>query len=789
MGIFRTVSLFFKEGNSDKVYKVIIEEADAGYLVNFAFGRRDSKLQTGTKTTSPVSEGKANEIFDKLVHEKMAKGYTLDEQGTPFTGTLKEEKKSNILPQLLNSIEFDQLDKYINDDNWATQQKIDGVRILYQVENGIVIAINRTGIEVETKPLIAKEVLELAQEDQVILDGEVVGDNYYIFDLIKFNDDLKPLSYQERLGRLMKLTRNWQAKNCIVIDTAFRLAEKKKMLVKLMESNAEGVVLKNLKAEYKPGRPNSLGDQLKYKFVQTVSVMVMGINDKRSIIMGLIKSNEIKTVGNVSIPPNMDIPNIGDIVEVKYLYAFKATDALFQPVYLGVRNDVQSFECKIEQLKYKSDEDIAKKDPESDLIQEDDRQLEYSPSTSVNTKAFEYSSIDEKHEEEQKGVGNVDVPLLTHKLDKEFNEKLQLYFSFEHDSQIDKEFEYYSLSDFLNRGMDPNLVIFPYGVPVAFLFDEDGDREKLVDVGLNMRLITEYKPNIAKLTFFQSYYRSIKKLYELGVNILFPEELSEFTGINTQDIYQEFMNLAMLKFLQNEEYDEKGFLYIDVPRTIQFFDKYIDQQKSTDVFLFGTESFNNFEWIFSLTNKYKANIKCAFENVGSRKEVSQIPVYTYSEIQKLINGFPCVAVIFNNIGTQELVDYLESLGVREIIDFSNIHVQVSPNMHLVKLDLGTTIKEMLLNIGSSSKMTVYDIIKLDPIKIKSDNLIKIMDAFKIFDELDIEDDLRSIDIVSDDLKITTLSNIFKMIEQVLNRDKKEQLFVSIIEYIESIHNS
>ena len=74
MTIVRETLLFYKEGNSDKVYQVYIEKADGGFLVNFAFGRRDAKLQTGTKTTSPVSEEKANEIFDKLVHEKMAKG-------------------------------------------------------------------------------------------------------------------------------------------------------------------------------------------------------------------------------------------------------------------------------------------------------------------------------------------------------------------------------------------------------------------------------------------------------------------------------------------------------------------------------------------------------------------------------------------------------------------------------------------------------------------------------------------------------------------------------------------
>ena len=372
MPVVKSTSLFFREGSSDKVYQVTMEAVDNGFQVNFAFGRRDTKLQTGTKTTSPVDESKATQIFDKLIQEKMAKGYTLDEQGTPFAGTEKESKKTSILPQLLNNIEYDQLESYLSDDNWATQQKIDGIRIIYQVENGVVKAINRTGLEVAINQQIAKEILDLAQEDQLVLDGEVVGDNYCIFDFLEFNEDLRSLSFQERIGRLMLLTRNWKAKNCFVIDTAFRLSEKRKMLDNLISSNTEGIVLKNIKAEYKPGRPNSLGDQLKCKFVQTASVMVMGLNDKRSIAMGLIKNNAIKTVGNVMIPPNMDIPGIGKVVEVKYLYAFKDTDSLFQPVYLGVRNDIQAFDCKIEQLKYKSDEEMVGEHPESELVDQKD---------------------------------------------------------------------------------------------------------------------------------------------------------------------------------------------------------------------------------------------------------------------------------------------------------------------------------------------------------------------------------------------------------------------------------
>ena len=58
-------------------------------------------------------------------------------------------------------------------------------------------------------------------------------------------------------------------------------------------------------------------------------------------------------VGNVTIPANKDIPKEGQIVEVRYLYAYRG-GSLFQPTYLGPRTDVLKDECTFSQLKYKN---------------------------------------------------------------------------------------------------------------------------------------------------------------------------------------------------------------------------------------------------------------------------------------------------------------------------------------------------------------------------------------------------------------------------------------------------
>ena len=59
-------------------------------------------------------------------------------------------------------------------------------------------------------------------------------------------------------------------------------------------------------------------------------------------------------VGNVTVYPNQVMPSVGDIVEVKYLYYYPG-GSLYQPVLLGVRDDVEPRECIIEQLKTKQE--------------------------------------------------------------------------------------------------------------------------------------------------------------------------------------------------------------------------------------------------------------------------------------------------------------------------------------------------------------------------------------------------------------------------------------------------
>ena len=68
----------------------------------------------------------------------------------------------------------------------------------------------------------------------------------------------------------------------------------------------------------------------------------------------ILGSQGWKPAGNVTIPANQPLPRPGDVVEIRYLYAFPESGVLFQPVCLGIRTDITAAECVTRQLKFKA---------------------------------------------------------------------------------------------------------------------------------------------------------------------------------------------------------------------------------------------------------------------------------------------------------------------------------------------------------------------------------------------------------------------------------------------------
>jgi bifunctional non-homologous end joining protein LigD len=337
----QSISLHYQEGNSDKVYHVQLQQTLGGYIVNFQYGRRGSSLQSGTKTPEPVPLAQAEKVYAKLVSEKKGKGYTESEAGTPYSNPGQDKQPSGYLPQLANFVDEKTALALLDDDLWWMQNKENGERQIVVRVCDTVTAANRKGLIVPISLSIELAVrsIQLRESLDLVLDGEAMGDAYAGFDVLRFGgEDIRPRPLWARLEILDRIADGTRHRALRKIQTARTQQEKHDLFANLQSQRAEGVVFKRYDAAYTAGCPASNGDVLKFKFYATATLGVIAANAKRSVQLGAWTIRGWQFVGNVTIPPNQEIPKPLALVEVRYLYRYP-DGALYQPTYLGLRRD------------------------------------------------------------------------------------------------------------------------------------------------------------------------------------------------------------------------------------------------------------------------------------------------------------------------------------------------------------------------------------------------------------------------------------------------------------------
>ena len=348
-----STTLYFREGPSDKVYQACIRPKDKGFMVHFSYGRRGSMLNTGSKTSMPVEYQIAKGIYDKLVKEKMAKGYRPGADSPQQAPVEGPKKHSGIQCQLLNPIDEKQAEHLLTTPEYWMQEKMDGRRLLIRKEGDTITGINRLGFITSVPEMIARSAAQY--HSNFILDGEAVGETLHVFDLLTISgEDMRKLRFAVRYLRLRDLLNAFYHPHIRIVET-YCLPEKGGWFSQFKGEGKEGVVFKHIDASYIPGKPNTGGPHLKFKFYETASFIVTKLNEKRSVSLILFEGDKVRPAGNVTIPPNHNIPAPGTVVECRYLYAFKESGSIYQPVYLGPREDILSAECTTTQLKYKAE--------------------------------------------------------------------------------------------------------------------------------------------------------------------------------------------------------------------------------------------------------------------------------------------------------------------------------------------------------------------------------------------------------------------------------------------------
>ena len=264
---------------------------------------------------------------------------------TPNTSQPQPTHTSQILPQLLNEITEQEIERYINDPDYCAQEKHDGRRKLIQSHNGTITIFNKKGKPVGGPNSFEQDSLSL--NCNFIIDGEEV-ENFHCFDILSFNGtDLRNKSYQERFKHNNFLNNTLSLKK---VYTAYTTEEKRNLYNKLKHNGKEGIVFKKLSGTHISGYSN---DQVKFKWYTTASVIVTSHNQKASVSIAIYDNGSLIPIGNVTTLGH-NKPPINSIIEVKYLYAYRG-GSLYQPTFLNIRDDVYQEDCTLNKLHFKNE--------------------------------------------------------------------------------------------------------------------------------------------------------------------------------------------------------------------------------------------------------------------------------------------------------------------------------------------------------------------------------------------------------------------------------------------------
>jgi len=362
------VTLHNNTGNSDKIYECVVIRSGDLYLVNTQNGRRGGSTTPRTKTKEPVSLEAAMSIYDKLLREKLADNYYVLEGDNAVAAPAASNDSTGAFhqPQLLNDIDRDAAMALIDDDEWVMEEKMDGKRIAVAISASDVRISNKSARACSIPAPIVTAIQSLTSVEYlgpvlyIEADGELVGSTYHVFDIFTIDgSDLRHLPYETRAAHYAKLiTRNKALSGSVfdtieAVETFYGAAAKRSAFERIEGRNGEGVVFKRRDMVYAPGRPNSGGPALKFKFKESSTAFCLGDSSdgKRSIRLGLLSSDgAMVNVGKVTVPPNQPVPPPGSLVEVQYLYKYQG-GALFQPVLLRIRDDQNPEDCTLAQVK------------------------------------------------------------------------------------------------------------------------------------------------------------------------------------------------------------------------------------------------------------------------------------------------------------------------------------------------------------------------------------------------------------------------------------------------------
>ena len=349
---------------SDKVYAGQVEQVDGGYTVTCFNGKYGGTMTPRPQTTRPVDLAAANRLLEKQYAKKISEGYCDMIAGGAIRVTAPTDPALAAalerLPSRMQPTEStrEEMEAMIAHPDYVLSEKMDGDGCMIDIVGSRMVAVSRTRKAMALPDRVAA-VLASFPAGQYSLDGEMIGDTYYAFDALEIAGyALRESPFIDRHGMLEDLLAPFDPSGAVrLVPIAMTLDAKRALRARCEAEGREGVIARQFRASYTPGKAPSGGVIRKFKFRERLSARVAaGREGRRSIGYELQDDTGAwRHMGHVTVPANQAIPTDG-YVEIEYLYAhgsIAAPGALFQPTLIGPRHDVEDTDCRLAQVKFK----------------------------------------------------------------------------------------------------------------------------------------------------------------------------------------------------------------------------------------------------------------------------------------------------------------------------------------------------------------------------------------------------------------------------------------------------
>jgi ATP-dependent DNA ligase len=251
------------------------------------------------------------------------------------------------------SIDPSVADRYLEDDGWVAEQKLDGVRVMIHSFKDSPAKFGDPAITFAAAAQWFERLAPCFGGVPAVIDGELIIETgeFWAYDLpyLPVMDVTPETPFEVRRNVLEQIVDLVAQPFVKLVPQARTTAEKRDLFERVQASGAEGVVFKRTTAKYHIGVRTR--DVLKAKFTKTMDVVITG-RDKggKNAELSLMRDGELVVIGACSMIGKPDL-QVGECAEVMFLYIADPNDPrLYQPRLLRARPDKTPAGCEWRQV-------------------------------------------------------------------------------------------------------------------------------------------------------------------------------------------------------------------------------------------------------------------------------------------------------------------------------------------------------------------------------------------------------------------------------------------------------